>query len=243
MEDVGARLCAHAIEAASVREWREGALAILGEAVRFERALFHELSPRASFEGAAVVGLERERVAVTMSDWDGLAVELGALRDTALAQGGVAIDQEAFRTARARARWRRVMKPLGIASALAAHVVFEGRIIAVALLGRRRNPPFSSAERVALTPLLPVLAVCEVLLRRRGADGVPGLPTRLRCLDQRLTERQRQVVEHVALGQTNADIGEALGISPNTVRNLLVDVRRRLGAANRAEVVRLAVLR
>ncbi|MBC7171090.1 MAG: DNA-binding response regulator, partial [Polyangiaceae bacterium] len=40
-----------------------------------------------------------------------------------------------------------------------------------------------------------------------------------------------------------ASIGRALGISEHTVRNLLVQVRARLGAANRAEIVRLAVLR
>jgi DNA-binding CsgD family transcriptional regulator len=33
----------------------------------------------------------------------------------------------------------------------------------------------------------------------------------------------------------------SLSISPNTVRNLLVVVRSRLGAANRAEIVRRAV--
>jgi DNA-binding CsgD family transcriptional regulator len=61
-------------------------------------------------------------------------------------------------------------------------------------------------------------------------------------LDQRLTPRQREVVELVAMGQTNQEIGQVLSISHHTVRNLLVDVRQRLGAANRAEVVRLAVL-
>jgi DNA-binding CsgD family transcriptional regulator len=68
-------------------------------------------------------------------------------------------------------------------------------------------------------------------------------PTQLRCSDQRLTPRQRELVERVALGHTNAQIAAALSLSENTVRNLLTATRQRIGAANRAELVRLAVLR
>jgi DNA-binding CsgD family transcriptional regulator len=46
----------------------------------------------------------------------------------------------------------------------------------------------------------------------------------------------------VALGRTNRQIAEMLRISPNTVRNTLANVCERLGAGNRADVVRLAVL-
>lgn len=237
------RLARAALDAALIHDWRARALAILGDHLRFESALFHELSPRVPLDRGALVGIAPEQLAGTLSEWDRFAVELGALRDTALAQGGVATDREAFRSQRARARFARAVRPLQIASALVAHVIFEGRIISVAFLGRRRDPPFSTREREAFTPLLPVLAVCEALMRSRGDAVVPGPPVAVRCVDQRLTDRQRQIVEHVALGQTNADIGEALGISPHTVRNLLAEVRRRLGAANRAEVVRLAVLR
>lgn len=69
-----------------------------------------------------------------------------------------------------------------------------------------------------------------------------SVPTALPCEDQWLTGRQREIVEHVAMGHTNGAIAQAMGISPNTLRNHLVEVFRRLGAANRAEVVRLAVL-
>ncbi len=66
-------------------------------------------------------------------------------------------------------------------------------------------------------------------------------PTRLACTDQRLTPRQRAIVEHVALGHTNAQIGLALGLSPYSVRNQLVQVFAAVGASNRADLVRLAV--
>ena len=69
-----------------------------------------------------------------------------------------------------------------------------------------------------------------------SADHAPA------CVDGRLTARQRDIVSRVALGQTNAQIATALGLSANTVRNHLARVFARIGASNRAELVRLAVL-
>ncbi|HKU39122.1 MAG TPA: LuxR C-terminal-related transcriptional regulator, partial [Polyangiales bacterium] len=98
-------------------------------------------------------------------------------------------------------------------------------------------------DQATMRALVPALAVGDALQQALAARALRGPAVRLRCQDQRLTPRQREIVERVALGHTNAQIGAALGVSANTVRNLLTDVRRRLAAANRAEIVRLAVLR
>jgi DNA-binding CsgD family transcriptional regulator len=243
-DDLSTCLCALAARAGEVREWRQGALEALREHVRFEAALFHELSPRVPLDRAGVLDLDLSHLAATASQWDDHAVDLASLHQRALAQGGVATDREAFgHRGRARARWNRlVARPLRIRSALAAHLVLDARIVSVVFLLRRRDPPFSTSERERLQPLVPVLAVCDGFHLARGRGSVGGMATGVRCRDERLTERQRRVVEYVALGRTNAEIGRALGISPHTVRNLLVKVRARLGAANRAEVVRLAVI-
>ena len=45
----------------------------------------------------------------------------------------------------------------------------------------------------------------------------------------------------MALGHTNEDIGRAMGLSANTVRNHLARIYPRLGASNRADLVRLAL--
>lgn len=243
-EDLRTRLCVLAAEARSLRQWRQAALEALRSHVRFEAAFFHELSPRAPPDRAGAVGLDFATIAATRSEWDDHAVDLAALPMRALAQGGVATDREAFgHRGRARTRWNRlVARPMGIASAMVAHLVLDGRIVSAVFLARRRDPPFSRAEREAMGPLVPVLAVCDGLHLGRSQASIPGMVTGVRCLDERLSERQRQVVEYVALGRTNTEIGAALGVSPHTVRNLLVKVRARLGAANRAELVRLAVL-
>lgn len=242
-----------ATTAPSLVAWRQGALEQLRALVRFEVALFHELSPRVPLERAGAIGLDLPRFAATRRQWDDAAVELAPLTSLALQQGGIATDREAFGLrGRARSWWDRVVgRPLGLRSAMLAHVVLDARIVSAVLLARRHDPPFSTRERQAVQALVPVLALGDGyhLARSqlsRGAarldPSLPGIPTQVRCLDERLTARQRQVVEYVALGRTNAEIGTALGISPHTVRNLLVKVCARIGAANRAEVVRLAVL-
>jgi DNA-binding CsgD family transcriptional regulator len=58
----------------------------------------------------------------------------------------------------------------------------------------------------------------------------------------RLTPRELEVVEYVALGLRNSDIALACGSSPNTVRNQLTRVFQKLSVASRSELTRLAVL-
>ncbi|MBL8941723.1 MAG: helix-turn-helix transcriptional regulator [Myxococcales bacterium] len=239
-----AALAAIAVATPTIAQWRQAALVELRSHVRFEAALFHELSPRVPLSRAGVIGLELARLAATTKQWDDHAVSLAPLMHTALAQHGVATDREAFGVrGAARTRWNRlVARPLGIRAASMAHLVVDERIISAVLLMRRRDPPFSTRERLAITALVPVLTLGDAYHLARAQPSLPGLVTGVRCVDERLTPRQREVVEYVALGRTNAEIGAALGTSIHTVRNLLVRVCARLGAANRAEVVRLAVL-
>lgn len=242
--DPGTALATLAVGTTEVATWRQAALVELRAQLRFEAALFHELSPRVPLSRAGAVGLDLAVFAATTKQWDDHAVLLAPLMHTALAQRGVATDREAFGIrGPARTRWNRlVARPLGIRAALMAHLVVDERIISAVLLMRRRDPPFSTRERLAVAALLPTLTLGDAYHLARAQPSLPGLVTGVRCVDERLTPRQREVVEYVALGRTNAEIGAALGTSIHTVRNLLVRVCARLGAANRAEVVRLAVL-
>lgn len=56
-----------------------------------------------------------------------------------------------------------------------------------------------------------------------------------------LSPRQRQVMEHVATGMSNKDIGARLNISPKTVENHRAWVMERMGARNVAELVQQAI--
>jgi DNA-binding NarL/FixJ family response regulator len=57
----------------------------------------------------------------------------------------------------------------------------------------------------------------------------------------RLTERENQVLQALARGLANKQIGVSLGISEHTVKFHLSAIYSKLGAANRAEVVRLGI--
>lgn len=45
------------------------------------------------------------------------------------------------------------------------------------------------------------------------------------------------MLRHVALGETNAEIGAAIHLSPNTVRAYLQSASHKLGARNRVEAL------
>jgi bifunctional DNase/RNase/DNA-binding CsgD family transcriptional regulator len=52
-----------------------------------------------------------------------------------------------------------------------------------------------------------------------------------------LTERQQQVLQLVAAGHTNVEVGRTLGLSPYTVTRHLANVYERLGVSRRAQAV------
>jgi DNA-binding CsgD family transcriptional regulator len=214
-------------------------------AVPADVAVLHALSPRVPLETAALRGITLAALAATLPRWDAAAVALGPLRERATALGGVARDTDAF-PAQGAARARYASEVAGIVGAghtLVAHLVVRERIVSAALLFRaRRRGAFTDAEAATLRRVAPAMALADAL--HQGLDATPQrpVPTRLRCEDQRLTARQREIVELVAMGHTNGAIAAALSVSPNTLRNHLAEVFRRLGASNRADVVRLAVL-
>jgi DNA-binding NarL/FixJ family response regulator len=55
-----------------------------------------------------------------------------------------------------------------------------------------------------------------------------------------LTEREREVLHRVALGESNAEIGVALYISPATARTYVSRLLTKLGARDRAQLVVIA---
>jgi DNA-binding NarL/FixJ family response regulator len=58
-----------------------------------------------------------------------------------------------------------------------------------------------------------------------------------------LTERERDVLQHVATGNRNRDIGEKLSISEETVKVHIKHIMEKLGASDRTEAVTIAVRR
>ena len=242
--DTQRRICELAARLTPIADFRRAALVLIHASVPHDVALFHELSPRVPLARAALIGIDPSALEDSRASWDEMAVVLGSLRDAALANGGVATVTSVLAPGSApRRAWdRRIAPMLHAREAMMTHLVFEGRIVSAILQGRR-TAPFSAGEQTWMRELVPTLAVCDALRQLASDASLRGLAAHLECVDQRLTARQQELVVLVALGNTDADIALALSISANTVRNHLVEIRTRLGAANRAEIVRLAVLR
>ena len=81
--------------------------------------------------------------------------------------------------------------------------------------------------------VLPPTATTALLQQLRG-DDAPA---------ETLTTRELQVLQAVALGQTNKAIAMKLGISDHTVKFHLASAMSKLGAASRAEAVAVAMRR
>ncbi len=56
-----------------------------------------------------------------------------------------------------------------------------------------------------------------------------------------LSDRERQVIEHVAGGMTNREIAHALELSPHTVKNYLFRIFDKLGVSSRTELLYLTM--
>lgn len=87
---------------------------------------------------------------------------------------------------------------------------------------------------------------------RRAANGQtylnPGLGARLATTPERdagppgdLSEREAEVLRLIALGHTNAEIGELLFLSVRTVETHRAHIQQKLGRTTRAELVRYAL--
>ena len=54
--------------------------------------------------------------------------------------------------------------------------------------------------------------------------------------DLKITERQREVVELIAAGLSNDEVGQRLGISPRTAKSHCDVLRQKLGVSRRRQI-------
>jgi hypothetical protein len=173
-------------------------------------------------ETGVFVELDLAVLAGPVARWDAFAVELGRMRDLANLSR-VAWDRDAFPPGSAsRARFLELIgTPLRVRSMLVVHLTVRDAVRSVIALFGKNDDTFDAGHVALLQRAAPTLALADALLQQDDAAPRASLPTRLVCEDGRLTPRQRQIVEHVALGHTNAEIAQAMGLSANTLRNHL----------------------
>jgi DNA-binding CsgD family transcriptional regulator len=90
---------------------------------------------------------------------------------------------------------------------------------------------------VRLNELLPVIAAGEELWTRRSSSVATSA---MEAAFERLSQRQLEIVHLVTRGLENSEIAHLLGISVNTVRNILATVLERMSVTNRTELTYVA---
>jgi DNA-binding CsgD family transcriptional regulator len=115
----------------------------------------------------------------------------------------------------------------GFGIPLCAYIWRGDRIVAgVALVRRAGLPGFDRAAAALLAQLQPLL--------EDALTGAAALPRE--APSRPLTARERDVVEHVLAGESNAEIAVALGMSEKTVKTHLTHVYEKVGVRSRTEL-------
>ncbi|WP_218060578.1 response regulator transcription factor [Micromonospora sediminicola] len=78
-------------------------------------------------------------------------------------------------------------------------------------------------------------------VRPEGCDGQAHV-ARAETVACHLSEREEQVLRQISRGLTHSQIATRLGISPHTVDTYVKRIRAKLGAGNKAELTRAALL-
>lgn len=75
------------------------------------------------------------------------------------------------------------------------------------------------------------------LLMNANVDVSPGLAKK--AYDYSLTEREKDVLELLVTGLEYKEIGMKMGVSPNTVRNHIANIYRKLHVTSKAQAIRV----
>ena len=135
------------------------------------------------------------------------------------------ISRRRLRASRVYAEW---FRPWSVEAELEAGIS-TSRTCTRNFVLSRGDGDFSERDRAMLELVRPHLARIREMseLRRATGDTAEDL--------DRLTTREREVLELVGAGLTNAGIAERLWISPATVKKHLENIYAKLGVANRTQ--------
>ena len=106
-----------------------------------------------------------------------------------------------------------------------------------------QTAPFTPRQRLCLELLLPHMHSTwqRVQVVERELRELPPPQMARSASASQITERERQILSWLREGCSNPQIGETLGISALTVKNHVQKILRKLGAANRAQAVAIAI--
>ncbi|MBD2100182.1 LuxR C-terminal-related transcriptional regulator [Leptolyngbya sp. FACHB-261] len=119
---------------------------------------------------------------------------------------------------------------------MAGPIVDRGRLVgAVGCTRDKSMPAFNNQNLADLSAICLHLSVCTATVRCVQSSALKS--QRQPFSSKRLTSRELQIAELVALGRTNAEIGSQLWITENSVKQALKRMFRKLEVSSRAEMV------
>jgi DNA-binding CsgD family transcriptional regulator len=213
-------------QAGSVRAYEVGVLEILRRRMGFDVAMFKRP------DGVGEHGLDSAVARSCRPYWNQFRADAMPVLTVAGEQGGVAVDVDVLGT-RGLERlsyYQRLMRPHGGTATAFVCLIRHGRVAGTLALGRTHGT-FHDHELAQLRALAPTLSVCETA----ALAAPPILPPTIAVL----TPRERQVLSHLPLGHSNAQIALALGSAERTVRNQLSSIYEKLGVGSRAAAAAL----
>lgn len=122
---------------------------------------------------------------------------------------------------------------------MAGPIIDRGQLVGTLGCTREQSmPAFNTQDLADMSALCLHLSVWTATTRSAQRPVQPQ-PTAAPSegLRQRLTPRERQIADLVALGRTNAEIGTELWITENSVKQALKRMFRKLEVSSRAEMV------
>ncbi|HEY9690577.1 MAG TPA: LuxR C-terminal-related transcriptional regulator [Oculatellaceae cyanobacterium] len=111
---------------------------------------------------------------------------------------------------------------------MAGPIINRGQLVGIVGCTREKSMPAFDTQNLA-----DMSAICLHLSVWVATVRLPDQPFKTDCL----TPRELQIAELVALGRTNAEIGNELWITENSVKQALKRMFRKLEVSSRAEMV------
>ncbi|MFN6465082.1 MAG: LuxR C-terminal-related transcriptional regulator [Nostoc sp. DedVER02] len=127
---------------------------------------------------------------------------------------------------------------------MAGPIINRGQLVGVVGCTREKSmPAFDTENLVDLSAICLHLSVWTATVRSQSVSVGESYPMSIEKLqnspskNNRLTLRELEIAELVALGRTNAEIGTELWITENSVKQALKRMFRKLEVSSRAEMV------
>ncbi|HVV86150.1 MAG TPA: helix-turn-helix transcriptional regulator [Kofleriaceae bacterium] len=228
-------LASLALTATSAREYRTEALRRLVSWVDGDGGLIHRHWPTtAAFDTGIYDRMDLHYATRCVAGWD---VQYGrdmapVVRDS-LERGGTTLDARSLSARSRLAFYSDIIIPSGVREGIFCTVELGGEPLALCVMNRSGRERFSAASLELIRSLLPLFSLGDRVLARRAP------PSNDEVMVARLSPREREVAELLALGYTNGEIALALTSSIHTVRNQVASLFRKAGASTRAELVGL----